>query len=89
MIDQATASEIALKRLSCAELDVGAPLVITEVRKVSFGWVFFYNSKAYVDSGHVGDALAGNAPFLIDCRAGDVHVFGTAHPIEFYLRGFQ
>jgi hypothetical protein len=89
MIDRAKASEIAMKRLSSMEPDVGASLVLTEVREFAFGWLFFYNSKSYVESGDISDALAGNAPFLVDSNAGDIHVLGTANPIEFYLRDFQ
>jgi hypothetical protein len=89
MIDKAQASEIAMRRLSDMELDAGASLVFTEVREFAFGWVFFYNSKAYVESGDISDALAGNAPFLIDSSAGSLHVFGTANPVEFYLKDFQ
>lgn len=89
MIDKAQASEIAIRRLSTMEPDVGASLVLTEVREFEFGWVFFYNSKAYVESGDVSDALAGNAPFLIDSDSGGLHVFGTANPVEFYLKDFQ
>lgn len=89
MMDKAKASEIAMKRLSGMEPEVGASLVLTEVREFEFGWLFFYNSKAYVDSGDISDALAGNAAFLIDSNAGDIHVLGTANPIEFYLRDFQ
>lgn len=31
-------------------------------------WVFFYNSRKYVETGEVGYALAGNGPILVDKR---------------------
>jgi hypothetical protein len=35
-----------------------------------------------------GDALAGNAPALVDCRDGSVHFTGTKRPVEEYVRRY-
>ncbi|MEP2151701.1 MAG: YrhB domain-containing protein [Roseobacter sp.] len=53
-----------------------------------FGWVFGYQSKRYIQTGHILDALAGNAPILIDKNKASLHVLGTAHPIEYYLKNY-
>jgi hypothetical protein len=50
-----------------------------------FGWVFFYESKAYVETGELSHALAGNAPIVVLRDSGDVRVTGTAHAIDHYL----
>ena len=31
-----------------------------------FGWVFFYNSKKYIETKDISDALGGNAPLIVD-----------------------
>mgnify|MGYP001952417046 CR=1 FL=1 len=36
-------------------------LAICEVKEHEFGWVFFYNSKRYLETGEFSAALAGNA----------------------------
>ena len=47
-----------------------------------WGWVFFYDSKAHVESGHFSDRVAGNAPFLVDREMGEFGPSGTAYPLE-------
>jgi hypothetical protein len=78
-----TIAEVYLKEDSADEL------VITEVRREKFGWLFFFQSKEYVETGDPSEMLAGNAPFLVDMADGSVHSFGTAYPIEEYLGDYE
>lgn len=55
----------------------------------SWGWVFFYQSRAYVESGDLDHALGGNAPLIVERDSGRVLVTGTAEPIESYLHNFE
>lgn len=57
-------------------------------REEDFGWVFFY-TKRFVESGDMQWALGGNAPLIVDRRTGQLHVTGTAHPIEHYIEEFR
>lgn len=52
-------------------------------------WVFFYNSKKYLEKRNFSDMIVGNAPILIDKRDGTLHETGTAYPIEHYIRNFE
>jgi len=54
-----------------------------------FGWVFFYESKNYIDSGDYADMLMGNAPIIINKNTGEIHITGTAEPIEFYIQSYK
>lgn len=85
------ARKIACKYLSSLEPGIGEPLelVDSETIEKSFGWVFFYNSKDYIKTGDFKYMLAGNAPFIVDRNNGDVHVIGTAKPIEDYIVDFE
>ena len=60
-------------------------LAICEVEEHVFGWVFFYNSKRYLETGEFSAALAGNAPIIVDRHDGRLYETGTAHPLEYYL----
>lgn len=51
-------------------------------------WVFFYQSKRYLESGNPIHALAGNAPLIVD-RSGQVTETGTAYPLEDYLSDYE
>ena len=64
-------------------------LVLTELREESFGWVFFYDSKEFLETGDFSMALAGNAPILIDKMTGELTVTGTAYSIEYYIEHYK
>lgn len=65
----------------------GMTLVIVdeETQEHEFGWVFFYNSKEYIDTGDFIHAIAGNAPVVV-LRDGTIRTTGTARPLSSYLR---
>lgn len=68
-----------------AAMNVPEGLVIIDVREVPVGWIFLYGSVRHQRSGALSDALAGNAPLLVDRDTGAVHVTGTARPVEDYV----
>jgi hypothetical protein len=53
-----------------------------------YGWFFFYNSKQFLATQAVEEALFGNAPILVD-KGGHVHVTGTAYALEHYVAAFD
>jgi hypothetical protein len=57
--------------------------------ETEFGWVFFYESKRFKETGDFGDSLAGNAPVIVDRAIGSLHVTGTAHPTAEYIEEFR
>lgn len=54
-----------------------------------YGWVFFYQSVAFVRTGDFGDLLLGNAPFVVRKADGRVIVLGTAHSTDWYLKEYE
>ena len=54
-----------------------------------FGWVFFYNSREFVETGNISSALAGNAPFIVNRFTGAIFPTGTARAIEDYLSAYE
>jgi hypothetical protein len=59
-----------------------------ETLERDFGWVFFYESQEYLDTGEFGRTLAGNSPIIVDRRDGSVHKTGTARSIDYYLEEY-
>ena len=49
----------------------GRPLSPT-LRTQGPSWRVFYNSKAYVESGNISEALAGNWPYLVPKDGGPI-----------------
>lgn len=75
----------ALKKAREYLMDSEIPLGITYEGEFSEGWYFCYQSKEFLETGELSAQLAGNAPFLIDRQSGELHVLGTAKPLESYL----
>lgn len=67
---------------------IGEALQLTRIQEEPFGWVFFYQSKSHLETGELSSMLAGNAPFIVDRKTGCVHILGTAHPADFYIKEY-
>jgi hypothetical protein len=89
MVTVEQAERLAANYLDDLQGQIGMPLQVVKMLDISRGWVFFYNSKAYVELGDIGSMLAGNAPFLINAEDGSLHVFGTVEPVETYLQEYE
>ncbi|HEV8652718.1 MAG TPA: YrhB domain-containing protein [Actinomycetes bacterium] len=85
MVDKRTATEIARRHLS--EEYPGEEVVVDEsdVLEEDWCWVFFYNTRAFYQTGELRESLVGNGPLIIEKATGALRVAGTAHPIEHYL----
>lgn len=64
------------------------PTILDEITiEKEFGWVFFYQSYAYVKTEN--NPLAGNAPLIIDKEYNILMETGTAEMIEFYIELYE
>ena len=50
-----------------------------------WAWVFFWNSRRFLETRSREDAVAGNAPVVVMKASGQVLLTGTAHPLDHYL----
>jgi hypothetical protein len=94
MIDHDQAREIAIGWITAhapTKPDGTLELCILDdrTRDLDFGWVFFYTSKLFRETGDFQYALAGNAPLIVDRRDGTLHVTGTVLPLEHYIERYQ
>jgi len=66
-------------------------LLIVQDRTIKkpYGWVFFYNSKKFLETRDNRDRIAGNAPIIVDRINGEIRVTGTARKIEHYLAEYE
>lgn len=51
------------------------------VREKTF-WVFFYNTRAFIETKSLSHALVGNCPIVISAHDGSMRELGTATPWE-------
>lgn len=85
------ARRIAEAYLAAEAAGAGVELAIVETETLErpFGWVFFYNTRRFLETGDEMASAVGNAPFIVDRRSGRVDVAGTSHPIEHYLSLYE
>lgn len=76
------AREIALQIVKRAEHD-GVPMALVDSSTQTYedGWLFFYNSAEYLETGSFLSRSAGNGPIFV-CRSGTAHCLPTHQPFE-------
>ena len=91
MITIIEAEKIAKKYLleKEREFDESLQLIDSETIEKSIGWVFFYNSKEYIETGDFLSMLAGNAPFIINRNNGELYETGTAMSLDEYVSEYE
>ena len=84
-IDSSGAEQLAEQKIGLFEREVGQPLTTVPLGEVEEGWLFGYQTKAYLEDDDFEQALGGNAPFLVKRSDGEIVMFGTAQSLEHYL----
>ena len=88
MIEYKDALDIAKKHLSINETSKNVILEENTIEK-EFGWVFFYQSRKFLETGDYRFYLLGNSPLIINRNNGEVHVTGTARSAEYYINEYE
>ena len=90
MLTLEQARELVLAKLKAlgAE-DVVLVILDDETIERGWGWVFFYDSAKHHETGDFRDALAGNAPYIVNRDTGELLCTGTARPIEQYISDYE
>jgi len=55
----------------------------------SFGWVFFYESKAFLETGLFRDRLFGNGPVIVNKASGAVEFYGSGDLPEDIIKVYE
>jgi hypothetical protein len=79
------ARKLAQEEMASIAQSAGIECVLSErVVETIKGWVFFYDSKEFMETGNLSFALVGNGPLFIE-RGGTIRRLGTARPwqVEF------
>ena len=54
-----------------------------------YGWVFRYDSRAFLETGDRNQRIPGCAPLIFDRFSGEIRVTGTARDLEGYLADYE
>lgn len=68
---------------------IDCAILENETIEKDWGWIFFYQSKVYIESGDFRDMLGGNAPIFIDKKTGKLSYAGTAFGIDHYIKEYE
>jgi hypothetical protein len=81
------AETIARSKLNSLKLKAGIDLELlaNDTIEFKYGWVFFYQSKEYVESGDISKLIGGNAPIIVDKFEEITFLAGTKKDIQFYI----
>ncbi len=63
--------------------------MITKVQELPTGWVFYYDSVDYVETGDLRRAFIGNGPLFVGREDGSWIWTGTGEPVEYYVEQWQ
>ena len=90
MISQEEATIIAENYVQTESQRSGNNLKIMsdKTRVFELGWVFFYQSKEYIETGDVYEMVGGNSPIIVNKYDASLSITGTAHPIERYIEQY-
>jgi hypothetical protein len=70
--------------------DGGAEIVYKGVEAKPYGWIFVYESSAYLrDRTNFSARLVGNAPFIVDRLNGEIRVLGTGRSFQTRLAEYE
>ena len=85
MIDQESARSTALNYLKSHAHAYTGEIVILDEETIEkpYGWIFFYQSRAFIETGDFSHFLVGNGPIVIERTDGSIHTLPShKHPDE-------
>jgi hypothetical protein len=90
MFTKAEALEAVSKKLEQMSTS-SDPFVVVEKSTIErpFGWVFFYNSKKFLDTGISRYRLAGNGPVIVNKITRTVEFYGSNKPPEELIEDYE
>ena len=90
MLERSEALELVSKRL-VGMAPSGDQFVVVDDKTIekSFGWIFFYNSMKFLETGSTMYRLAGNGPVFVNKSTGSIDFFGAIPPLPVILANYE
>jgi hypothetical protein len=83
MIEKSSAIELVSEKLK-EMAPFGEVWVVIPEKTIEkpYGWVLFYNTKEFVETGDFIHRLAGNGPVIVEKTSGKIKFFGSGESLE-------
>jgi Immunity protein 35 len=90
MLDRSDALALVLGKLT-GMAPVGDEWVVLDEKTVekSYGWIFFYNSRKFVETGQIIHRLAGNGPVIVNKFDESIEFYGSNPSVDIILEGYE
>jgi len=85
----AQAVEIAKRELLAYSTGVAARILPDKTQEFESGWLFYYQSARYLETGKFEDSLVGNAPLFVTRSDGKTFFVSYNRPIAESLAAYQ
>ncbi|MEX2963632.1 YrhB domain-containing protein [Microbulbifer sp. TYP-18] len=81
--------EAELERKKNKYNPIDCVVLTEETIEKSWGWVFFYQSKYYGETGDFREMLGGNSPIIVNRKTGELSHTGTTHDIDHHIKEYE
>jgi hypothetical protein len=91
MISEAEAVEIATRFIAglTPAVDGGVAIASAQTIRKPYGWVFFYNSRRFLETGDPLERLGGNGPIIVEREDGRLHILPSASEPSAAVTAFE
>ena len=91
MLDLRAAQRLVEEEINRSYTVQGDRLIVLEEETIEkeYGWIFFYTSRQFIETGDLNYLVAGNAPIVVNRRTGNLTWLGTAEPLDNYVRNYE
>ena len=77
------------KKIALAKIGPDCALVETATIEKPYGWYFMGQSRAYLETGDIGQMLIGSSGFIVERSEGRIFEFGSAYPPQKWIANFE
>jgi Immunity protein 35 len=90
MLRKSEALELVAKRLE-EKSSENVQYVVVEESTIDkpWGWIFFYQSRKYLETGIFMHRLAGNGPVFVNKMTGDMTFYGNLPSLDVILSDYE
>lgn len=67
----------------------GIAIIESETVEKPYGWIFFYNSRRYLESGDLMCSLVGQGPVVVVAATSEIIELGSARPPEVAIKELE
>jgi len=91
MLSKQAAIEIIEAKLKSMESESSGAIIIVDEHTIEDEryFIFFYDSKKYIETDDYSSALLGNIPILIDRITSEMYYTGATEEMGYYISQFE